>query len=67
MTLQLGLQTITIHILANISRSKGNQAIKSGQVKECNNKNIFFKNHVENETGRRVPDLFLFFKKAYMK
>ena len=25
---------------------------------------FFFKNHVENETGRLVPDLFLFFKKA---
>ena len=25
---------------------------------------FFFKNHAQNETGRLVPDLFLFFKKA---
>ena len=25
---------------------------------------FLFKNHAENETKRRVPDLFLFFKKA---
>ena len=25
---------------------------------------IFFKNHAENETGRLVPELFLFFEKA---
>ena len=25
---------------------------------------IFFRNHAENEAGRLVPDLFLFFKKA---
>ena len=25
---------------------------------------FFFENHAENEPGRLVPDLFLFFKKA---
>ena len=25
---------------------------------------LFFKSHAENEAGRLVPDLFLFFKKA---
>ena len=25
---------------------------------------LFFKNHSENEAGRLVPNLFLFFKKA---
>ena len=25
---------------------------------------FFFKNHTENEAGRLVPDLFMFFKKA---
>ena len=34
-------QTITIHILANISRSKGNQTLKFGQLIEYNLKNIF--------------------------
>ena len=26
---------------------------------------FFFKNYAENEAGRLVPDLFLFFKYAY--
>ena len=36
MTLQLGQQTITIHILANILRSKGKQAMAFSQVAEDN-------------------------------
>ena len=28
-------------------------------------KTFFFKNYAENEAGRLVPDLFLFFKYAY--
>ena len=38
--------------------------MKIGQVIEHNKQNIFFKNYSENEAGRLVPDLFLFFKKA---
>ena len=39
--------------------------MKIGQVIEHNNRNIFFfKSNSENETGRLVPELFLFFKKA---
>ena len=41
MTSQLGEQTIVIHILPNISRSKGNQKMKLGQLIECNIRNIF--------------------------
>ena len=41
MTLQPGLQTITIHILSNISQSEGKQKIKFGQIIEYNKKNIF--------------------------
>ena len=37
---QPGLQTIAIHLLPNISRSKGNQAMKFGQVIKYN-RNIF--------------------------
>ena len=33
-----------MHILANISRSKGKQSIKLGQLLEYNKKKIFFKN-----------------------
>ena len=36
MTSQLGLQTITIDILSNISRSKDNETIKLGQLIEYN-------------------------------
>ena len=34
MTSQPSLQTITIHILPNISQSKGNQTMKFGQLIE---------------------------------
>ena len=36
MTSQSGQQTIVMHILPNISRSKGNQTIKFGQLIEYN-------------------------------
>ena len=61
MTSHPGLHTITIHILPNISRSKDNQMMKLGQLIEYN-KIFFFKNRVENEAGKLVPNLFL--KKA---
>ena len=41
MVSQTGWKTTVIHILPNISRSKGNQAMKSGQSIECNMRNIF--------------------------
>ena len=41
MTSQPGKQTIAIHILPNISRSKDNQKIKFGQLIEYNMRNIF--------------------------
>ena len=40
MTSQPGQQTIAIHILTNISKSKDNQAMKFGQLIEYNMKNI---------------------------
>ena len=42
MTSQPGLQTITIHILSNISQSKGNQMMKFSQLIKHNKRNIFF-------------------------
>ena len=60
---QPGLQTITIHILSNISRSKGNQ-MKLGQLIEYNKRNIFLQIYAENKARRLVPDLFLIFKKV---
>ena len=41
MTSQLGQQTIIIHIFPNIARRQGNQAMKFGQLIECNMRNIF--------------------------
>ena len=63
MTSQPGLQTVTIHILPNISWSKDNQTMKFGQSIE-NKKNIFFQKSCKNEAERLVPDLPLFFKNA---
>ena len=63
MTSQPGLETIAIHILPNISQSKGNRTMKFGQLIEYNKRNIF-RNYAENEVGRLVPDLFLFFEKG---
>ena len=59
-----------MHIMLNISRSKGNQAVKFGQLIEYKVRNIFFEMHAESEARRLVPGVsFLFFflkKKLYM-
>ena len=52
MTPQPDLQTVTIHILPNIIRSKDNETMKFVQLIEYNKRNIFFKNHAEIEVGR---------------
>ena len=41
MTSQTGQQIITINVLLNISRSKGNQTIDFGQLIQYNTRNIF--------------------------
>ena len=41
MTSQPGYQTIAIHILPNVSRSKGNQTMKFSQVIEYNKRHTF--------------------------
>ena len=61
---QLGLQTIAIHLLPNISKSKDKQTMKLDQLREYSKKIFFFKNYAKNEKGRLVPDLFLLFEKA---
>ena len=53
-----------MHILPNISASKSNQATKRDQLIDYDKRNIFLQNYAENEAGRLVPDLFLFFKYA---
>ena len=51
--------SIAIHIFTNISRSKGNQAIKFGQLIEYNIRNIFLKNHTQNVVEKLFPGSFL--------
>ena len=41
MTPQVEKQTIAMHMLPNISRIKGNQTMKFGQLTEYNLRNIF--------------------------
>ena len=48
------ITTIALHVLPNISQSKDNQTMKSGQVIDITREIFFFKIHTENETGRQV-------------
>ena len=57
MMLQPGSQTIEIHVLTNISRSKGNQTIKFGQLIEHNMRNIFV--YTQNAVEILFPAPFL--------
>ena len=59
-------EAITIHILTNISRSKGNQAMKFIHLIEHNMRNIFFlKNHTQN--ANQILFLVSFLKKMKLK
>ena len=53
-----GWKTITIDILANISRGICNQTIKFGQLIKYN-RNVFLENHMLNMVEKLVPDPFL--------
>ena len=59
MTSKTGKQIITIHILPNISRSKGNKIMKFGQFINVTWKIPFSKNYTLNVVENLVPDLFL--------
>ena len=60
MTSQPGQQSIVIHTLPNIMRSKGNQTIKFRQLIEYDIRNIFLKkNHTQTMVKKLVPDPFL--------
>ena len=59
MTSQPGKQTIAIHILSIISRSKCNQTTKFGQLIEHNVINIFLEKLYTKWGGKLFPDLFL--------
>ena len=51
-------QTIVIHILFNILRNKGNQAMNTGQVIECNMRNIFLEKSYLKSGGETSPRPF---------
>ena len=53
-----------MHILPNISQSKGKQAMIFGQLIEYIKEIFFFKNNVESEVERLVPGIYLFARKA---
>ena len=61
MTSQPGQQTIAIHILTKISRGKGNQAMKLGQLTEYNMRNIFLEKSCTECGEETIPRPF--FKK----
>ena len=58
MTSQPGQQTIAIRILPNISRSKGNQAMKLGQLIENSMRNIFLQKSYTKCGGETIPRPF---------
>ena len=45
--------------MPNISRIKGIQTMKFGQLVEYNMRNIFLKNHTQNMVEKLFPDPFL--------
>ena len=48
-------QTIAIHTLLNISRTKGNQTIKFGQLIKYNIRNIFLEKSYTKCGGETIP------------
>ena len=50
---------MAIYIFPNISRSKGNQAIKFGQLIEYNIGTFLLKNHTQNVVEKLFPDPYL--------
>ena len=61
---KLGLQTIAIHILPNISKNKGSQTMKFGQLKEHNKRNIFLQKLCRKWGQETSSRPLYFFKKA---
>ena len=54
MILQPSQQTITTHILPNISWNKNNKTMKLSQLMEYVKRNIFLQNYAEKKAGRLV-------------
>ena len=58
MTSQSGKRTIATHILPNISRGKGNQAMTFGQLIEYHMRNIFLENSYRKCCAETIPRPF---------
>ena len=58
MTSQPGLETIAIHIFPNISRSKGNQTVKFGQLIEYDMRNTFVEKSYTKCCKETIPRPF---------
>ena len=58
MATQRGSETIAIHILINISRSKDSQTTKFGQTTQCNMRNIFLEKPYTKWGGETIPRPF---------
>ena len=58
MTLQTGKQTMTVLIMSNILKSKGNQIMKFGQLMKYNMGNIFLEKSYTKCDGETIPRLF---------
>ena len=58
MTSQPGKQTIVVHILTNISRRKGDQTMKIGQLIEYYMRNIFLEKSCTKCGGETIPRPF---------
>ena len=53
-----GKQTVTIYILLNISKSKGNQIMKIDRLTEYNIRNIFLVKSYTKYGGETIPRPF---------
>ena len=58
MTSQTIQQIIIIHMLSNISRSKGNQTMDFGQMTENNMRNVFIEKSYTKCSGEASPRPF---------
>ena len=58
---------MAIYIFPNISRSKGNQAIKFGQLIEYNIGTFLLKNHTQNVVEKLFPVVEKLFPDPYLK
>ena len=58
MTSQPGSQTVVIHILSNILRSKHNRIMKFDHLIECNKRNIFLEKSNKKCGGETSPRPF---------